>query len=65
VQHNVLSTHPVEFLVVDGIGIHVWKPWLQHGGQEHQPKVIIIFSDGKDLSTEQNVINKQFRKEIE
>jgi hypothetical protein len=38
--------------------------WLQVAGAVYLPKMIIVFSEGKDLSTERNVIGKQFRKEI-
>jgi hypothetical protein len=64
VRHNVLGKHYVEFLIVDGIGTHLWEPWLKAATADQRPSVIIIFSEGKDLSTERNVVDKQFRKQM-
>jgi hypothetical protein len=64
VKHDVLIKYSVDFLIIDGIQANVWRPWLRTAGAEHRPKMVVIFGEGKDLSTERNMIGKQLRKEM-
>jgi hypothetical protein len=58
----VLKKHPIDYLIVEGIEVEIWEPWLKGVEQEFHPPTIVVFSAGKDLSTEKNVVGKRFRK---
>jgi hypothetical protein len=44
-KKNVLRTHPVEVLLVDGIEGQGWRKWIETIKFKERPKVILWFED--------------------
>jgi hypothetical protein len=65
VLHNVLDTHPVEVLLVDGVAVEIWMPWVTKCATIHRPQAI-IWSGSQDsiIDESSGPINKSFRKQM-
>jgi hypothetical protein len=55
----------VDVLIVDEVETSVWEPWITKTKPENLPSMIIVFGESKILSSERDVMGKNFRKQIE
>ena len=65
VQKNILRTHPVDALLVDGIDYQKWGSWIESMRMLERPKIILWFEEAEVIVHEkEGPFCKSVRKQM-
>jgi hypothetical protein len=66
VRKNVLRTHPVEVLLIDGVENQEWRKWVEAVRSEERPRIILWFESSRRIEQDrEGPFSKSVRKKMQ